>query len=149
MTTTDNPDYWSLLGLSPDSNPEQLKRAFRREARKWHPDLNGNDVKAEDRFKLVNEAYAVLSDPRKRQKWEEISEYNRMGNDPFNDGFPDFNQYLDVVLGIEHKTESNQYNESTYEYENEWPVKSSSPPAMPPPESTNCIFSKPTVVVPP
>ena len=76
MTTTDNPDYWSLLGLSPDSNPEQLKRAFRREARKWHPDLNGNDIKAEDRFKLVNEAYAVLSDPRKRQKWEEISEYN-------------------------------------------------------------------------
>ena len=132
MTTTDNPDYWSLLGLSPDSNPEQLKRAFRREARKWHPDLNGNDVKAEDRFKLVNEAYAVLSDPRKRQKWEEISEYNRMANDPFNDGFPDFNQYLDVVLGIEHKTESTQYNESTYEYENEWPVKSSSTPTPPP-----------------
>lgn len=60
MTSTAKPDYWSLLGVSPDSDASQLKRAFRREARRWHPDLNGNDSHAEERFKLVNEAYAVL-----------------------------------------------------------------------------------------
>ena len=47
MTTTANIDYWSLLGLDPDSDSSQLKKAFRREARRWHPDLNGNDINAE------------------------------------------------------------------------------------------------------
>ena len=50
MTSTANPDYWSLLGIRPDSDAAQLKRAFRREARRWHPDLNGNDPVAEERF---------------------------------------------------------------------------------------------------
>ncbi len=62
--------YWSLLGLSPGSDSDQLKEAFRREARRWHPDLNANDLNAEERFKWVNEAYLVLSDPRKRFEWE-------------------------------------------------------------------------------
>ena len=70
MTSIAEPDYWSLLGLEPGSSQEQLKRAFRQEARRWHPDLNGNDPVAEERFKLVNEAYAVLSDPRRRRSWE-------------------------------------------------------------------------------
>ena len=70
MTYTAKPDYWALLGISQDCDAAQLKRAFRREARKWHPDLNGNDVEAEERFKLVNEAYAVLSDPRRKAAWE-------------------------------------------------------------------------------
>ena len=63
MTSTAEPDYWSLLGVDSDCTDQQLKRAFRREARRWHPDLNSNDPVAEERFKLVNEAYAVLSDP--------------------------------------------------------------------------------------
>ena len=71
MTSIDNPDYWSILGISPSSTTDQLKVAFRKEARRWHPDLNGNDAEAEERFKLVNEAYAVLSDPRRRSAWEE------------------------------------------------------------------------------
>ena len=73
MTSTAEPDYWSLLGLGPEADADQLKRAFRREARRWHPDLNGNDPVAEERFKLVNEAYAVLSDPRRRRAWEPVS----------------------------------------------------------------------------
>ena len=63
-------DYWSVLGLSPGADASSLKRAFRTQARRWHPDLNTNDPRAEDQFKLVNEAYAVLSDPLKRQAWE-------------------------------------------------------------------------------
>ena len=101
MTTTAEPDYWSLLGLSADAGADQLKRAFRREARRWHPDLNGNDPVAEERFKLVNEAYAVLSDPKRRRAWEQGGGASGPGaSDPFATGFPSFEEYLDVVLGI-------------------------------------------------
>ena len=73
MTTTVDPNYWSLLGVSPDCDSNELKSAFRKEARKWHPDLNKNDVNAEERFKLINEAYAILSDPKKRKEWEKLN----------------------------------------------------------------------------
>ena len=99
MTSVAEPDYWSLLGLPPDSDAKQLKRAFRREARRWHPDLNGNDPVAEERFKLVNEAYAVLSDPRRRKAWETGAAAEGINDEPFADGFPHFEDYLDVVLG--------------------------------------------------
>ncbi len=102
MTSTAKPDYWALLGLIPDSSPEQLKRAFRKEARKWHPDLNSNNRKAEERFKLVNEAYAVLSDPIKRSNWEKELQTTRITEDPFITGFPTFENYLSVILGIEN-----------------------------------------------
>ncbi len=62
--------YWSLLGLPPGSNSDQLKKAFKREAKRWHPDLNKNSKSAEERFKWINEAYLVLSDPKKRFEWE-------------------------------------------------------------------------------
>ena len=55
MTSIAEPDYWALLGLDPGSDGDSLKRAFRREARRWHPDLNGNDRQAEERFKLVRQ----------------------------------------------------------------------------------------------
>ena len=101
MTSTAEPDYWSLLGLRSDAGADQLKRAFRREARRWHPDLNGNDPVAEERFKLVNEAYAVLSDPRRRRAWEQGTDGAwSMPDDPFATGFPSFEEYCDVVLGI-------------------------------------------------
>ena len=76
--------YWSLLGLSPGSNAEELKQAFKREAKIWHPDVNTNSRNAEERFKWINEAYLVLSDPKKRFEWEiagrppfEIKEFSR------------------------------------------------------------------------
>ncbi len=97
MTTTVDLNYWSLLGVSPDCDSNELKSAFRREARKWHPDLNKNDVNAEERFKLINEAYAILSDPTKRKEWEKL---NNKIHDIFENRFPTFEEYLDVVLGI-------------------------------------------------
>ena len=106
MTSTANHDYWSLLGIPPGSNTEELKAAFRREARKWHPDLNGNDLIAEERFKLVNEAYAVLSDPIKRESWEFKCKKELLRSDPFSIGFPSFEQYIDVVLGIKSNNAS-------------------------------------------
>ena len=119
MTTTVEPNYWSLLGASPQCDSNELKSAFRKEARKWHPDLNKNDVNAEERFKLINEAYAILSDPKKRREWEK---QNNKHKDIFDNRFPTYEEYIDLVLGIKTdlKSESDdQYSEhSEDEYEN-------------------------------
>ncbi|WP_399238541.1 DnaJ domain-containing protein [Synechococcus sp. CS-1328] len=95
------PDHWGVLGLEPGSDAPSLKRAFRAQARRWHPDLNGNDPVAEERFKLVNEAYAVLSDPQRRRAWEagEGSAAGASSSDPFATGFPDFQDYLETLFG--------------------------------------------------
>ncbi len=94
-------DYWGVLGLEPGADAAALKRAFRDQARRWHPDLNGSDPVAEDRFKQVNEAYAVLSDPPKRRAWEEglVAGGESAAGDPFASGFPDFEAYLDRLFG--------------------------------------------------
>jgi curved DNA-binding protein len=67
-------DYYSILEVSRDADPKELRKAFRRLARKHHPDVNPNDPQAEQRFKEISEAYTVLSDPEKR------SLYDRFGN---------------------------------------------------------------------
>ena len=97
MSTIVDSNYWSILGVSPECDPDELKTAFRREARKWHPDLNKNDINAEERFKLINEAYAILSDPKKRIEWEKK---NSKRQDIFENRFPTYEEYLEVILGI-------------------------------------------------
>ena len=93
-------DHWRALGLDPGADADTLKRAFRAQARRWHPDLNANDPVAEERFKRINEAYAVLSDPRRRQAWESgASESDAAGGDPFAYGFPNFEDYLAELFG--------------------------------------------------
>ena len=61
-------DYISALGLSEDFDESQLKKAYRREARKWHPDLNKNDKNAEAQFMLINEAYEFLNKQLEREE---------------------------------------------------------------------------------
>jgi curved DNA-binding protein len=68
-------DYYQILGVSRDANAKEIKRAFRRLARQYHPDVNPGDAKAEERFKEINEAHEVLSDSEKRSK------YDRLGSD--------------------------------------------------------------------
>ncbi len=63
-------DYYEILGVGRDADDKQLKKAFRKFARKYHPDLNPNDKAAEQRFKEVNEAYEILSDPAKRKQYD-------------------------------------------------------------------------------
>ena len=110
MTITVDPNYWSLLGVSPECDPSELKSAFRKEARKWHPDLNKNDVNAEERFKLINEAYAILSDPKKRIEWEKK---NNNSKDIFENRFPSYEEYLEVILGI--NTAFNEDNDEVFD----------------------------------
>lgn len=131
MTSIADPDYWSLLGLDPGSDGDSLKSAFRREARRWHPDLNGNDRQAEERFKLVNEAYAVLSDHDRRVAWERRRNGRSFSQDPFASGFPDFEEYLSVVLGIGDPPEPDRA-ESTHNQDQDEPERRPTPSPQPP-----------------
>ena len=131
MTSIADPDYWSLLGLDPGSDGDSLKSAFRREARRWHPDLNGNDRQAEERFKLVNEAYAVLSDHDRRVAWERRRNGRSFSQDPFASGFPDFEEYLSVVLGIGDPPEPDR-TESTHNEDQDEPERRPTPSPQPP-----------------
>ncbi len=97
-------DHWQVLGLEPGADADQLKRAFRQQARLWHPDLNDNDPGAEERFKRLNEAYAVLSDPSRRRAWEAgedsgSSMADAADRDPYVRGFPAFEDYLAHLFG--------------------------------------------------
>ncbi len=100
MSPSTRPDYWAVLGLTAGADLQALKRAFRAQARRWHPDLNGSDPIAEERFKLVNEAYAVLSDPRRREAWQAGSDLDEPPpSDAFASGFPDFFDYREALDG--------------------------------------------------
>ncbi|MEM9922160.1 MAG: DnaJ C-terminal domain-containing protein [Cyanobacteria bacterium P01_D01_bin.50] len=75
MAATDFKDYYRILGVNKSATQEDIKKAFRKLARKYHPDVNQGNKEAEARFKEVNEAYEVLSDPQKRQKYDQFGQY--------------------------------------------------------------------------
>jgi molecular chaperone DnaJ len=76
------PDYYATLGVAQKAKPEEIRRAYRRLARKHHPDLNPGDKAAEDRFKSIQEAYDVLSDPKKKQMYDQYGFYSATGFPP-------------------------------------------------------------------
>ncbi|HEY9735388.1 MAG TPA: DnaJ C-terminal domain-containing protein [Trichocoleus sp.] len=75
MAATDFKDYYALLGVSRSASADDIKRSFRKLARQYHPDVNPGDKAAEARFKEISEAYEVLSDPDKRQKYDQFGRY--------------------------------------------------------------------------
>ena len=72
-------DYYQVLGVDKKASADEIKKAYRKLAIKWHPDKNPNNkVASEEKFKKISEAYAVLSDPEKRQQ------YDNFGSDQFS-----------------------------------------------------------------
>ncbi len=95
-------DYYKTLGIEKTADPEDIKKAYRKLALKYHPDRNPNNREAEEKFKKISEAYAVLSDPEKRKQ------YDNFGSDQFSQKFSqedifrdfDINQILrDIGFG--------------------------------------------------
>src|SRR4030065_1496890 len=74
-------DYYQILGVEKGAGPEDIKKAYRKLALKYHPDRNPNNGEAEEKFKKISEAYAVLSDPEKRKQ------YDSFGSDQFSQRF--------------------------------------------------------------
>ena len=116
-------NYYELLGVTRDATADDIKQAFRRMARKYHPDLNPGDKAAEDKFKDISEAYEVLSDASKRSQYDKFTGFwrrnrnkqtsnntprERANDEDFND---DFNTFIDRLLG--RKKEAATSNNTT------------------------------------
>jgi len=112
MAATDFKDYYAILGVSKTASPEEIKQAFRKLARKFHPDVNPDNKQAEASFKEVNEAYEVLSDPDKRKKYDQFGQYWKQAGQGFSSGgagvdmggfdfsqYGSFNDFLNELFG--------------------------------------------------
>src|SRR6516225_1283399 len=75
-TTTKDKDYYGALGVKKTASEDEIRKAFRKLARKYHPDVNPGDKSAEEKFKIISEANDVLSDPKKRKMYDQLGFYS-------------------------------------------------------------------------
>src|SRR6187549_108888 len=121
-------DYYKALGVDKNATQEEIKKAYRKLARKHHPDLNPNDKDAHKKFQQVNEANEVLSDPEKRKKydqygkdWQHADQFEQQrrshgqretfaGGSPFdNDEGGDFSSFFESMFGGGHRSRQTKF----------------------------------------
>ena len=130
-------DYYEVLGVEKSASEKEIKRAYRKLARKYHPDLNQDNPNAEEKFKSINEAHEVLSDPKKREKYDQFGQYwqeaeragattgasaggagfggfqgGRYSSADF-DQYGDFNEFIEELLG---RSRGGRSGRRTYTY---------------------------------
>src|SRR6478672_10730757 len=76
MATTQQKDYYAALGVKKSASADDIRKAFRKLARKYHPDVNPGDKSAEEKFKTISEANDILSDPKKRKIYDQLGFYS-------------------------------------------------------------------------
>ncbi|MDB5231394.1 MAG: DnaJ-class molecular chaperone CbpA [Chitinophagaceae bacterium] len=125
-------DYYKILGLSKDATSDDIKKAYRKLARKFHPDLNPNDTEAHKKFQQINEANEVLSDAEKRKKYDQYGEnwkhadqfeqaqHQRSAGRPsaedysgfsgFNNEGGDFSDFFEQLFGQRHSSRQQKTN---------------------------------------
>lgn len=96
-------DYYEILGIEKDASPDEIKKAYRKLALKYHPDRNSSNKEAEKKFKEINEAYQALSDPEKRARYDQFGSADGVGGFDFRDfqgrgsaDFGDFGNFSDI-----------------------------------------------------
>ena len=94
-------DYYLVLGVGRDASPDQIKKAYRKAALKYHPDRNPGDAEAEERFKEAAEAYSVIGDPEKRGVYDRFGAAGLRGGPQINaDVFADFSDIVGDIFGF-------------------------------------------------
>jgi curved DNA-binding protein len=135
-TATDFKDYYATLGVPKTATPEEIKRAYRKLARKCHPDLHPGDKDAEAKFKDLNEANQVLSDPEKREKYDQFGQHwdrpgyaeapppsgSNVGTEDFGQ-YGDFDSFINDLLGRSgRRTSNNRTTDFTGGYRSQAPA---------------------------
>jgi curved DNA-binding protein len=141
----DYKDYYKILGIDKKASPDDIKKAFRSLAIKFHPDKNPDNKESEEKFKVINEANEVLSDPEKRKKYDELGENwqqyegsaNQKQENPFNrysksqntyqqetNGQQDFSDFFDQFFSSENRSNGgfNAENVKGNDYETEMEI---------------------------
>jgi len=111
-------DYYDTLGVSKNASDEEIKKAYRKLAMKYHPDRNPNKKEAEERFKELNEAYAVLSDQKKRKQYDTYGAegfHQRFSQEDIFRGF-DFEDIFSNLFGGRGRRESRYGGSSGYDF---------------------------------
>ncbi|MCY7337524.1 MAG: DnaJ domain-containing protein [Chamaesiphon sp.] len=127
-TATDFKDYYAILGVSKTATPEEIKRAYRKLARKHHPDVNPGNPAAEEKFKDINEANEVISNPETRAKYDEFGQHWKQGaagvpprsTSPNSAGFDDrdfngygnFDDFINDIMGGRAKAGRTNYRQA-------------------------------------
>ncbi|HEY4155921.1 MAG TPA: J domain-containing protein [Puia sp.] len=137
-------DYYKILEVPKNASSEDIKKAYRKLARKYHPDLNPKDKEANKRFQLINEANEVLSDPEKRKKYDQYGEdwahadqfekarqsqqqagSHRQPEDPFSGDFGsgEYSDFFEQLFGGGSKSRSAKFRGSDYQAELHLPLR--------------------------